>query len=227
MKFFGQSPFEFLLLDMFKKILAGTVIAIVFLGLGIFIGTKFSKKAVPQCATPKIGDTYRAGWDAAKERVQAYFGTTLIDTIEVKNVYGTIQKIDDNKLKVKIHPVEPLADPDLDIRIITVDANTKVSLAVQKDQAQYQKEFQDFQNKMKQSPTQTNYLQQPAPFDSKAIALSDLKENQQITVTASENIKDKKEFTATQIDAQEIAASVAAPAPVSTPVNLPVPPVSK
>jgi len=50
--------------------------------------------------------------------------------------------------------LKPLADPDLDIRIITVDANTKISLAVQKDPAQYQKELQDFQDKMKQSSTQ-------------------------------------------------------------------------
>ena len=136
-------------------------------------------------------------------------GMASANAIDVKNVHGIIQKIDGNKLTVKINPVEPLADPDLDIRIITVDANTKISLAVQKDQAQYQKEMQDFQNKIKQSPTQTDYSQQPVPLVGKDITLSDLQENQEISVTAGENIKDKKEFTATLIDTQEVVSSVA------------------
>ena len=174
---------------MFKKILAGIIIAIVFLWLGIFIGTKIIKKAVTQCATVKAGDTYQAGWDAAKKRLQAYMGTASADAVEVKNVHGTIQKIDSNKLTVKIRPFEPLADQDLDTRIITVDANTKITLAVQKDQAQ---------------------------LDHKYITLSDLKENQEISATASENIKDKKEFTAILIDTQE--AIIPASVPVVSPV---------
>lgn len=213
---------------MFKKILVGTIIAIVFLGLGIFIGTKFSKKAVPQCATVNAENTYQAGWNAAKERLnQLSIGTIIPAGTEIKNVNGTIQKIEGNKLTVKINPIEPLSDPELDVRIITVDSNTKITLVVQKDPAQFQKELQDFQDKMKQSPAQTDPSQQPVPFDKKDITLSNLQENQRIAVTANENIRDRKEFTAKQIDTQEITAPVAEPASVSTPANIPVSPVVK
>ena len=199
---------------MSKKILIHIVAIIVILAIGIFVGTKIPRKI----ATPSgnQSNSFQAGWDAAKERLKQspMIGTMFHVDAEIKNVNGTIQKIDGNKLTVKINPLEPLADPSLDTRIITVDSNTRISLAVPKNQAQFQKEMQDFNNKMKNQTTQaepSQLITPPSPFENKEIKLADLKEGQQISVATSEDIKDKKEFTAIQIDAQEIAPVVAEP----------------
>lgn len=171
-------------------------------------------------------DTYQAGWNAAKARLsQSPMGMAVPAGIEIKNVSGTIEKIDGNKLTIKIIPLEPLADPDLDTRIITTDSNTKITLAVQRDQAEFQKEMQAFQDKMMNAQEQVDPNQVPTPimppmaYENKDISLSELKEKQQVLITANENIKDKKEFMATQIDAQEIV-TVAAPVP-NIPESLP------
>ena len=172
-------------------------------------------------------NSFQSGWDAAKERLsQSHMGMVIPAGTEIKNISGTIQKIDGNKLTLKINPLEPLSDPNLDTRIITVDSSTKIILAVQRDQALFQKEMQDFQDKMKQPPVQTDPSQlptqilSPKSYDNRDINLADLKENQQIAVSANENIKDKQEFTAVQIDVQD-----AAPASGSVPV--PAPPIVK
>lgn len=193
------------------------------LGIGIQIG---SGKNIPNQNIKSGNDTYQAGWNAAKARLnQSPIGMAIPAGMEIKNISGTIQKIDGNKLTVKINPLEPLADPDLDTRIITADASTKINLAVQRDQVQFQKEMQAFQDKMMKPQTQTDPTQvpdmsmPPMSFENKVISLTELKENQQVMITTNENIKDKKEFVATQIDAQEIVATTT-PMP-NTPESLP------
>lgn len=198
-----------------KKIIYFVFLFLLVFLFGFFLGNKsglLQKSGVPESISKGQENTFQAGWDAAKARLkQSSYGIAIPDGMEIKNVSGTIQKIAGNKLTVKIiNSLDPLSDPDLDTRIITVDANTKISLAVQKDPVQWQKEMQDFQDKIQQQPTQTDPAQAPTPilppipFDTKDIKVADLKENQQVSVTANEDIKDKKEFTAVQIDAQEI-----------------------
>lgn len=197
---------------MSKKILPNLLIAIIFLGLGIFIGIKIPKKALTPMGSSQ--DTFQAGWNAAKVRLsQSPLGVGIPVNTEIKDVNGSIQKIEGNKLTVKIIPRDPLADPSLDIRTITVDSNTKISLSVQKDTQQFQNEMQAFQEQIK-NQQQANDQQindqtatiPPMPFEQKDISINDLKENQQISVMASQNIKDQKEFAAVQIIAQEFNA---------------------
>jgi len=202
---------------MFKKISIAAIIAIVFLGLGIFIGIKISKKPIPQGAATNAENTYQAGWDAAKARLsQSPMGRIIPEGMEIRNISGSIQKIEGNKVIVKINLTDPLSDPALDIRIVTIDSNTKISLNAQKDPAQFQKDMQEFQDKMKAQQGQVDASVQQAPlfppmsFEQKEIKISDLKENQQVSVIANENIKDKKEFIAAEINAEETGVTAAA-----------------
>lgn len=197
-----------------------TLIIISSFSLGIFAGTRIGQKA----GLSNPNDTYQAGWNAAKARLsQSPMGMAIPGDMEIKNVSGSIQEINGNKLVVKINPLELLADPALDIRTIVVDENTKINLAIQKDQVKFQKEMEVFQEKMAQAQVQatstdplvpadpmdmTNPILPPMPFESKSISSSELKAGQQISVIAIENIKDKKEFTASQIDAQEIPVAM-------------------
>jgi len=204
-----------------KKTLILTLIILVSLSLGILIGTKIKKTSVPQGSPANTENTYQAGWDAAKARLaQSPMGRIASSGMEIKNISGSISKIDGNKLTVKIALLDPLSDPALDVRTIDVDANTKFSLNVQKDPAQFQKEMQDFQDKMKtrqaadQSQPQAPIVP-PMPFDQKSINLSDLKVDQQISIVAGQDIKNTKEFVATEVNVQE-AIPAPAPAPVET-----------
>jgi len=200
------------------KIIAIIVLVLVFL-VGMFIGTKLSRKVATTSGNQP--DTFQAGWDAAKARLsQSPLGMSIPAGREIKDISGTIQKINGNQLTVKINPLEPLADPTLDTRVVTVDSNTKITLSTPKDPTEFQKEVQDFQDKVKQQQqeTQTNPsapqtpITPPISYNKKNIGLLDLKINQQVEITASADIKDAKEFTATQIDAQEVTPTTTVPA---------------
>lgn len=213
------------------------ILIIIFFAFGFGAGFQIANKKNAAANIKPDNDTYQAGWNAAKARLnQSLMGMAIPAGAEINNVNGIIQKIDGNKITVKINPLEPLADPDLDIRIITIDANTKINLTVQKNEAQFQKEMQEFQDMLMKN--QNNSTQAPVPimppistdptqapitppmsFEIKNINSSELEVNQQVLITSSENIKDKKEFTAIQIDAQENSVTI--------PGNSPVPPITR
>jgi len=209
---------------MLIKILSGILMAIILLGAGIFIGgTKLPRKAIisngdQDCLSQS---------DLTVARENSPLPPEMIDPakMEIKNVNGTIQKIEGDKLTVKVNIPGSLANQDFDIRTIIIDANTKISLYIQKDQAQFEKEMQAFKEKMRQPQPQTDPskapepIAPPAPFEIKELKASDLKENQQVSITASENVRDKKEFTAVQIDMYESDATpdISAPAVIISP----------
>ena len=212
---------------MFSKILFSIIIAFILFGSGIFVGTKLLHKNLNLGLTTDQpqNNSFQAGWDAARDRIaQSPLYKAFMSNDEIKSVTGIIQKIDGDKITVKIQPLDPLADPDLDVRIITVDADTKIFLAVQKDQAQLEKETKDWQDKMMQTQKPVDDsripipIMPPNPFNLKDIKLSDLQSNQAIEVIADEKIKDKKEFTAIQIEAQEIAVASSSSSELSHPV---------
>ena len=84
---------------------------------------------------------------------------------------------------------------------------------VPKDQAQLEKEMKEFNEQISKTQTSTNPdqivnpIMPPTSFTTKDISQSDLKVNQYISIMANENIKDKKEFTAAEIQAQEFTAA--------------------
>ena len=216
---------------MLKQLTTSIIIALLFLGLGIFVGTKISKKPIPQGAATNSENTYQAGWDAAREKIkQSPQAAMMQPQGEIKNIGGTIQKISGNKLTVKTFSMDPLAEESMSERIITIDSNTKISLNVQKSPEVMQKEMENFQEKMKaqqsDSANMTEPVMPPMPFETKNITASELKEGQQILITANEDIATKKEFSAIQIDAQEAVTMpepIVMPEPIAAPVPMPTP----
>jgi hypothetical protein len=207
-----------------KKTLIAIIAALVIFLVGVLVGMSFSKKIV--VSGNRQDNSFQAGWDAAKERLkQLPMGMALPADLEIKNISGTIQKIEGSKLTVKINPLEPLADPELDNRIIVIDSNTKIILNVPKDQAQLEKEMKEFNEQMSKPRVSNNPneplapIMPPTSFTTKDISQSDLKVNQYISVTANENIKDKKEFIATQIEAQELAVVETVAPAASSPIS--------
>ncbi|MEA2113267.1 MAG: hypothetical protein U9P63_01235, partial [Patescibacteria group bacterium] len=129
---------------MTKQTITIIIIALTCLGLGYFAGFM----GIGTIQSPE--NTYQAGWDAAKQRLAETGFAPMMEDIEITFVSGTIQEIKDNKIYLKIQPLTPLADPELDNRIIETDANTKIYKLVEKNQEEYQREMEEFDQKMRE-----------------------------------------------------------------------------
>ncbi|MFH1523064.1 MAG: hypothetical protein ABIE43_04590 [Patescibacteria group bacterium] len=213
------------------------VTSLVFTSIGYIGASNFNLCNLTQgdTKTVPIGqNTYQAGWEAAKKRLaETGYATGMVNEMEIKSIHGQVKKVEGNKITLKIRPLEPLADPGLDTRIITVDNQTKITMQEQKDNEEYRKEMEDYSLKMqanneammKTEPGQasappTDMPMPPTMYTTKTGSISDIKKDANITVIAANNIKNEKEFTATEINlisgsamAAPITAAPAMPAP--------------
>ncbi|MBU2579532.1 hypothetical protein KKF19_00960 [Patescibacteria group bacterium] len=174
------------------------ITALVFFGLGFAFANYYK---------PDSGsDTYQAGWDAAKQRLEESGFAPMMGDMEITSISGIVKVIKDNNIYLKIQPLTLLADSDLDNRIIETDENTKIYQFKEKDQAQYQAEMEGFNQKMEEQmgnfEATAEPIMPPEMFIKTEISFNDIKVGQQITVTAQENIKDIKEFKAIEIIVQ-------------------------
>jgi len=214
-----------------KEITIVALAVVIIFGVGAFAGYKIGSKAKSNPLAQNGNDTYQAGWDAAKKKL-AESQPALPGMAEVKVLSGKVEKVDGNNITLKVsNALDPLADPNLDTRIVETDSNTKFIQQTPKDPAQLQKEMADFNKQMQaQAPTSASSasavvpakpLTPPQPFDTKEISLADIKTDQVIMVTSGDNIKDAKQFKATEITIQFIPAAPTTGAPTSA---LPAPP---
>ena len=109
-----------------------TIIIILILaafGLGFYLGNLYPIGL-------KGENTFEAGWQAAQERLsESGFMPPMIEGAEITSVNGEVKEVKDNRISLKISPLEPLADPDLDNRIVEVDEKTKIYRLIEKDPA--------------------------------------------------------------------------------------------
>jgi len=185
---------------MSKQISTIIIIALISFGLG-FIGNIYYKST--------IDDTFQSGWEAAKQRLEETgFMPAMMEGMEITSVSGTVEEIQDNKISLKIHPLEPLADPDLDNRIIETDENTKIYQLVQRDMAEYQKEMEEFDKRMQEQMANPETMAEigayPEPYTKQEISLADIQTGQQITVRTEEDIKNVRQFRAIEITVQSV-----------------------
>ena len=183
-----------------KQIIIYVTIGIICFGLGFGLGSvgKFSLKP----SAPAQQNSFEAGWNAAKQRLQE---TGFLPPVpdEIFTISGQVQKIENNKITLNIRPLEPLADPELDVRIVEIDENTKIYQLKEKEFEQYEKEMKEYDKKMKEQMDTSEPVPEPItppePFVKEVAKLSDIKQGQEITVTSKENIKNKKQFRAIEI----------------------------
>jgi len=182
---------------MIKQIIITIIIALVFFGLG-FISADYYKSYT--------NDTFEGGWEAANQRLEETGFMPIITDAEITSINGEVQEIKNNKIYIKAFSLEPLADIELDNRIIEIDDNTKIYQLVEKNQEQLQKEMSEFEQKMREqvdnSEIASEPIMPPEQYIKQEISLSDITIGQQIIATAEEDIKDKKEFKAIEILAQ-------------------------
>ena len=175
------------------------IIALISFGLG-FIGNIYYKSTTD--------DTFQSGWEAAKQRLEEIGYFPMMEGMEITSVNGRVEEVKDNKISLKISPLEPLADSDLDNRIVEVDENTKIYQLVGRDPEQYQKETEEFNQRMQEQMANpeavTEPVMLPEPYTKQEISLADIEIGQQITVRTEEDIKDIKQFKAIEITVQSV-----------------------
>lgn len=207
-----------------------TFTAVVFFTMGCIFSYLGSNTSVG-------GNTYQAGWDAAKKRLSdsgTFPGSGM--NIEIRSLTGEITEISGDKITIKIRPLEPLADASLDIRTVVVDSATKMSALQPKDQKEFTAEMDAYSKKMRAgvaqpisttsatSTTPVTPIAMPDGFNRTTISVSDLKVGQMINVLSDKNIKDVKEFKATEISYYQ-TVNLAAPmisATTTAPITVPV-----
>jgi len=214
-----------------NEMLIAAIAAVVFTGFGIYAGEVYRGAGIngtcQKQVSVKSGDnTYRAGWEAAKKRLQETgFGGPMMAGMEIRNISGSVEKVDGNKISLKIRALEPLADSKLDTRVITVSDKTKIVKMTQKDQAVFQKEMSDFQKKMQDNMKNASASgsvpggfigMPPEMYNKEDVKISNIKQGDMVMVAANEDIKEKAEFEALEINIQPAPPSMPA-APGSIP----------
>jgi hypothetical protein len=173
-----------------------------------------------ETANPKGQDAFQAGWNAAQERLKD-LGYINPDEQEVLSVEGAVEEVRGNTLKVSIQPVSPLDDPSLDTREIKVTNDTEIFLLKEKSEDQIAQAEKEFENRLNEVESQMNEVdasenperyeelqnqmeeiwdQEPEYFTRENFSIDQIKERDQISVTASEDISDKKKFTAEVVE---------------------------
>ncbi len=198
-----------------KIIIIALVTALVFFTLGYLIGTT---KVNPTNQLAKGANTYQAGWEAAKQRMVDFGFYPLMDKTEFKSIYGQVKEVNNKAVTLKIKPLEPLADPSLDERIVEIDANTKIYINQPREQKEYQQAMEDYDKKLQEQvkiqPDEggvlnTDKIMPPEPYTKKLGNFSDIKVGAELNIIALDNdIKNIKQFKAAEIIIQEAPAAV-------------------
>lgn len=165
-----------------KNIIAILITAIIFYSCGLITVKVVNRK-----------NTFQFGWEAARQRlIDTGFISKDMMSVEINAVSGEVQKIDGNKIYLKITPLEPLADVDLNIRAAKICNDTKIYRLKMKDTDKYMEEEAEFIKKIEEG--QTEGLSPPDMFEKEDLDLLSIEIGEMVTVMARENIRETKEF---------------------------------
>ena len=126
----------------------------------------------------------------------------------VHQLTGVIKSIEGSTVTLTVlYPKDPLGDPSLSERVISVNNSTVVTIESSKDRAVYDKEIAEYaveMEKYKEASLSGVGSLIPPPMvtitDVKIGTVSSLAVGQRISVNAEENIKTKKSFVATKVN---------------------------
>ena len=136
---------------------------------------------------------YATGFDAARTLVEkSGLGNFSRTPDDVRSISGVVTAISGNRMTLRLVSNNPFDDQNLNERSVLIAANTKIIKLVAKDPKAFQAELTEF-NKTPQAGSA------PQPFTQVIVGTQDIKTGELLTVTAPENIKMMKEFTASEI----------------------------
>lgn len=196
------------------------ILILILIATSLFVGGyavgKYCKELSPLNSVPEIinsqnNDNFQAGWDSAETRLKE--SGFFMEPEEVKEINGEVISITGDKIELKISPLFPLADSDLDTRNVIVNAQTAIYLLKQKDLNAYEAEMKAYDLKINQlmqseEPNLTEISNPPEFFERNKVTVADIQKNQIIRVITETNIKDSKEFIAKEILIESIPENI-------------------
>lgn len=145
-------------------------------------------------------NTYQAGFDAARKLVEeSSVGPMLQASADMRAVSGTVTLVNGNRITIHTQSMDPFIDPALLDRTIIVSDDTNIISLSPKDQKVMQAEMEEFMKRVQSGESMTQTVVAPEPFIRTNVSISDITVGDMISVTATENIKTAKEFTANEI----------------------------
>lgn len=194
----------------------GAVILGIIVGMGALF-VYFNQTSEENICLNQISEenTYQAGWNAAMERVErSAIGGTFHVPDDIRSLSGTVTAVSGNRITIHTQLSDPFEDPALDDRIVTVATDTKILKFSPKDPKVFQAEMEAFS---KTIPSETglsttsigqtsNGVPQntvpPEPFTRDPADVASIVIGNTLDITATENIKNAKEFLASEIQIQ-------------------------
>lgn len=157
-----------------------TVTAVVLVALNAYANSKRPAPSGP-ASDQEITTAYRAGFNAARERLTKYGFGAPSDT---QTLTGTVRSVSGGKLIVSQENLmtDALISGITDDREVTTTASTKITRDVQKPAAQFQAEQEAFA-KLPPSPS----LQPPTATIKSTIRISDINVGDHVTISAQES----------------------------------------
>lgn len=143
---------------------------------------------------------YQKGFDTAKNLVEKSMLAPMIQTPQdIRSLSGSVTAVNGSTITIRTESSNPFEDQNLLVRTVIVSANTKIIKLSQKDPKVFQAEMDAFAK----SPAVAIAGGVPAILPDinthSVAAVSDLKIGERITVTATQNIKTMREFSADEI----------------------------
>lgn len=148
-------------------------------------------------------NAYQAGFEDAKKRVtESSFGAMFQANSDIRSLSGEVLAVDGTKIMIRSFSSDPFADPSLNERVVVISESTGVFKQTQKDPKAIQEEMAAFMKSTAGGALGEQVVNPPMPFVRTPVKTDVISVGSRITVTASENIKSLKEFTAKEIDIQ-------------------------
>lgn len=178
------------------------IINILIFVCGIALGYYFSNyKAISPLENKINNDNFQTGWDAAEKRMMDLgYIQEIPSTQSIKTVGGEILANNNNVLKLKINPLEPLANPDLDQREIIYNKDTKILKYDKIDEALYKKESDEYWNNVAKDPNfDPQQALMPAQYKLVNATTADLIPGLTVEVKSISDLKTAKKISAETI----------------------------
>jgi len=153
---------------------------------------KISTPLTTMVSGQSADEAYREGFLAARDK---YSGMCPIITTDNNTIFGTVKSISGDKIIIEQSTFDTVERIDGvgDMRTIKTSADTKIEIAVAKDQETFQKELSEFK------PSADKVVTPPAPVTLQAAALSDIQVGDTVRVSSDKNLRLESEITASEI----------------------------
>ena len=134
-------------------VVASIIVLVAFIA-GLLLGSLVVAKSVSG-GVASTGNTFAAGWNAAKAKIKAANLPGMFMFGEIKSLSGQVKSVDGNKITIASQLYNPLWDASLKTRIVVIGSETTITIrtqpsaeTIQANQQKAQKDMSDLRTQM-------------------------------------------------------------------------------